>query len=152
MAALYLAYKTNQFRDGRNVIKAAVARCLNRISEHRQQKAEAETSLGALRQEVLNRHARLLEMIALFERQALSLLSVAMPFAALRNCREGDWVAIAPSSVESYAASFGVRLEIHDDPGMPVQTGKLSLFRVTRWERGYIVLDRRSAWFPQMQL
>lgn len=152
MAALYLAYKTNQFRDGRNVIKAAVARCLNRISEHRQLKAEAETSLGALRQEVLNRHARLLEMIALFERQALSLLSVAMPFAALRNCREGDWVAIAPSSVESYAASFGVRLEIHDDPGMPVQTGKLSLFRVTRWERGYIVLDRRSAWFPQMQL
>lgn len=152
LAALYLANKTNQFQQRRNLMQTAIQRCLNRISEHKQLKAQEEKSLSALRQEVSNQHARLLEMIAAFERQALSLLSVAMPFAALRTAREGDWVAISLATVEDYAASFGMRLEINNASALPAQPGKLALFRVVRRDRGLIVLDRQSAWFPQLQL
>lgn len=151
-AALYLGGKAIKFQQRRALMQAAVQRCLHRIGAHRQLKAEEEKSLSALRQEASNQHARLLEMIAVFERQALSLLSVAMPFAALRTAREGDWAAIAPATAENYAASFGMRLEINGDPALPCQPGKLALFRVVRRDRGLIVLDRQSAWFPQLQL
>lgn len=152
LAALYLGSKVRRFQQRRDVTKTAIQRCLNRIGEHQRLKEEEETGLGALRQEASNQHARLLEMIAIFERQALSLLSVAMPFAALRTAREGDWAVVAPSTVENYAASFGMRLELHSDPALPCQPGKLALFRVTRRDRSLIVLDRQSAWFPQLQL
>jgi tetratricopeptide (TPR) repeat protein len=151
IAALYLAHKANQFRERRSAAAAVIQRCLARIGMHKQSISTEQQHLSALRQEMSRQRTHLLEMIAVFERQALSLLSVAMPFAALRTAREGDWVAVAPATVGNYAASFGATVQIDDDPDLPGQPGKLLLLRVMRREGNLISLDRKSAWFPLSQ-
>lgn len=151
MATLYGVYASNQLRQQYASLRDAIAQCLLRIAANEQQIASEQRNLDGLQRLQDERLALLQEMVGLFERQALSLVSVSMPFQGLRSARVGDWVVIARNTVNDYAASFGVTLQFKDDPGLPAQQNKLSLMRVTQRDATQITLERAEAYLPKRQ-
>jgi hypothetical protein len=152
IGTLYGVYVSNQLRQQYAASRDAIARCLLRISGNEQQIASEQRNLDALQRIEDERLALLREMVALFERQALSLVSVSMPFQGLRSARVGDWVVVALSTVKEYAESFGANVQLKDYHDLPTQQGKLSLMRVTQRDSGQITLERAAAYLPERQL
>jgi hypothetical protein len=148
-SAVGLAVLGNKRRQRLVALRASIRYSLGRINELNRSILAAQEALTTLRQGMAHKLALLQEMVALFERQALSLTAVSMPVSSLRTARAGDWVIVALTSVDDYAASFGAVVRRYDAPLLPAQERKLSLFRVAGRDGGTITLDRRSAYLPQ---
>lgn len=151
IATAYSAYVCNRLQRQNAALRGSIAQCLQRISVSEGNISEEQRNLDALQRIQNERLTLLQEMVSLFERQALSLVSVSMPFQGLRSARVGDWVVVAMSSVREYAASFGATLHFKDWPHLPLQTGGLSLLRVVQRDGGQITLERAGAYLPGCQ-
>ncbi|MRW82982.1 DUF4062 domain-containing protein [Pseudoduganella sp. FT26W] len=151
MATLYTAYLCNQLRHQHVALRGALSECVRHIANEERQIGEAQRNLDALRRIENDRLELLREMVAMFERQSLSLVSVSMPFQGLRSARTGDWVIVALSSAKNYAKELGLALEVREDANLHAQSGKLSLHRVAHRSNSEIILERTSAYLPPRQ-
>ncbi|MFZ6693306.1 DUF4062 domain-containing protein [Undibacterium sp. SXout20W] len=106
-----------------------------------------EDNISEIQNQAVSVKKQLLDAIDIFEKKAISLLSVVMPFTGIRSARIGDWVVVDTKTIDTYAKKLGMTVVIIDDELLQIKNN-LGLFRVEQKNGSEIKLSRKKAYFP----
>jgi tetratricopeptide (TPR) repeat protein len=136
---------------GLRKLRSNIDNCNSELNATGQRIERIKSELQAIAEFSQEISRRLTSAIAHWEAETISLFGATMPFPGLRSAQKGDWVVIAPKTIERYGQDIGLNVAFSSNNKIDVESS-LSVYRVVYRSATSVELDRDAVFFPSQRL